>query len=256
MANTISLTHSSSALFKSTFADFKKSTQDCLNHLLTDVNSIVCNSTELLMHYQGQSSLQTPIPHNFYDHKALEESIRGNGDSYAIFPELEGKNDGIFGIKTAFAERGVLDHYLQDRVINLILQCRGAIHYGIAEPIQQLTTISSFSPNGQAVKLSADVLSPDQVKLKIEMPMRIMNEDLEEVQVGILNCELNITTSSIYLNELSYTKTNNTDIAKEIFDSISANHSLLEEIWNKIKELLGLAEQKPEFELSLKSPSP
>lgn len=251
MASKISLKHNSATFFKEQLANFKKGTQDCLKLLKTDVNSISLDSTQTFNLRPSENVLTSAIPHNFYDEMALNEAKRG--DSYAVFPELQGESVTVFAIKDGLVERGVLDNFLQDRVINLILQCRGAIHFGIAQPFQQLAAQNEIiaSPETQSVKLTVEVLNSEEVILKIEMPIQTLDSRLGVERLGIVHCELNITKSSIYLNEMTYTKTSNSNTAESLFQAVSEDYSWLSELWSDIKRFFGIIEKEAEFELSL-----
>lgn len=256
MTEIISLKHNSAAFFKEKLKSFKKNTQDNLRLLKTDVNSISLDSTKAYDLRKGENTLQTAIPHNFYDDTALRESSRGA--SYAVLPELKGKPVTIFDIMQGLTQRGVTDRFLQERAINLILQCRGAVHFGLAQPMQELAAENNMivSPITDSLDLKFEVQNADQIKIKIEMPIQTPNMDMIKgcEEVGIIHCELNITKSSIYLNAMTYTKTSDTPNAEKLLQIVSKDYSFLSEIWSKIKEFIGIVEQKPEFELSCSSP--
>lgn len=248
-----------SSFFRESFLSFKKSTQDSLRLLKTDVNSICMDSPQAYANYEGESNLTKAIPSNFFDNRALAEAKRS--ETYAIFPELRGldakgqPNCNLFSIKESFAKRGV-DEHIQNRLINLMLQCRGAIQFGIGTPIQMVVADKKIvmAANTEALQLNVEVINPKKLIFTIHMPMNTPTLEGHE-QVGILDFSLEVSKSSIYLQKMSYTKTSDLPIAEKILTVIKQDsYSIFDEIKDFIIKLLKLEKKEPDQELSLSAP--
>ncbi|PWY56508.1 hypothetical protein DGG96_02165 [Legionella qingyii] len=203
---------------------------------------------------------ESEIPINFYDAAALTEATRG--ESYAVFPELQGKKINVFALHDSLLQRGVMDPNLRNLTINLLLQGRGAVPFGIVVPLQSL--ISDNTKSGivvtamtEEMQISLEVRNKDKIQLKIETPIQIPTAtDLGREKIGHLSCELSITNDSMYIEEMNYTNTGKSEIAKEVFEAISKDYNLLSEMWNNFLKCLGIKEKNPELEIEIPHDTP
>ncbi|MBA2656437.1 MAG: hypothetical protein H0U70_05565 [Tatlockia sp.] len=257
--------HKHCSFFKRELQSFKSSIQDSLKFLDSSTNSISLDSPQFYSKYRGENALREKIPSNFFDNKALDEASRGN--SYSIFPELIGPGKCTLpAIKEALKSRGV-DDELQNQVINLMLQCRVGIFYGLNVLIEGLiyekSKIVISSDNDQDKNyLSAEVIEsnnekdPVSVILKIKMPMQTFTSNGIEL-VCIVDTELRVSKNSIYLNKITYNQVGDSEISNKIFKAVSTdeNYSVLNQIWDFIKNIF-FKNIDNELELSLSSPVP
>ncbi|CAM2946088.1 Uncharacterised protein [Legionella steigerwaltii] len=251
MTKTVNLKYNSK-FFKEKLTEFKKPLQDFLGTLILIDNKINFEKpTELVF---DEEPLNSGILSNCYDERALFEAQRG--ESYAVFSELEGKAVDIFALRESLIQRGVMDCNLQHLVLNLILQCRGAIQFGAPTPFQALIseeaglTVSTVTDK---MKTSLAVKNKDEVRLTIEAPIQTISKRGDIEEIGNFGCEISITTNAIYFNKMTYSKTSDSEIAKQVFKCASEDYSFWSELWSQIKECFGVKEKRPEFEIEVPS---
>ncbi|MCW8469323.1 hypothetical protein OQJ19_01430 [Fluoribacter gormanii] len=259
MADRVDLKHNC-RFFKEQFSWFKEPVVDFLKKLkfLDRVRVDFDQPKEIST--EPEPNGESEIPINFYDVAALTEATRG--DSYTVFPELQGKQISIFSLQDSLLQRGVMDPNLRHLTINLLLQCRGAVPFGIAVPLQ--THISDNTKSGitvtamtEKMQVSLEVRNKDKIQLKIETPIQIpTSTDLGREEIGNLSCELSITNDAIYIEKMNYTNTGKSEIAKEVFEVISKDYSLLSEMWSNFLKFLGMKEKEPELEIEIPHDTP
>lgn len=149
----------------------------------------------------------------------------------------------LFDLKESLSKRQVKP-FLQDRLINLILQCRGAISYAANRPLLALArgegNLNLFTIT-EDTKLDCKVINEDDIELNITIPLAFANTKTGEKQpIGRATYQLKVRSATIDLCSVTYTKIGKSPEAKEAFKTFCKGSTFLSKLLMNLQKILGL----------------
>ncbi|MGE3920513.1 MAG: hypothetical protein AB7F64_06170 [Gammaproteobacteria bacterium] len=215
--------------------------------------------TDAIEQSSAEDSGYLPL-HKFYTKNERQEIERGKG--YAIFLELKSseKQVSIDAIESGLIKRGVTDQAMQKVLVDLILQDRVGFPWGSIMPVTMtlgdkgfLTGAGAAGSNEQNFSISAEVISPEHIKLHVSSNISAMVEKSKTrestmTKIGQIDTTVDIKPNSVYLSSMKYTKVGNTEEAEKAFKIINNDSvNIFTRMFRAIKEYFSKDE---EFELA------
>jgi hypothetical protein len=179
-----------------------------------------------------------PLHHNFNE---KDEREIGRYDSYAYFDELKEKKITTQLFKQSLQSRGIVDEVFQHRILDLILQNRKGIQFGLGTTTLALGHENNFvcSLNPET-EIKLNVISPE--KIELECKFQLMDPLLSPTQPALdVDIRFLITPTSVHISTFKFDKISNTENTNNFFEYLQNNQENF--FWRfiiLIQKLLGM----------------
>ena len=167
----------------------------------------------------------------------------GRGTSYAMFPELHasvtaGHHVSIEAFRACLNQRGVHDPAFQNKILNLILQSKSGIHYGLGALVIGLCHQHDLPVAGRpGYTATLDVLDNKSVDLVYKQELYLPSADSIGQEVSV---EVRVNISEHAAAIRSFNVENLSDVSHPVYDFFMANQQhVFFQLITFIKNLLG-----------------
>ena len=184
------------------------------------------------------NNLSKPLHHNFNE---IDEAEIGRKDSYAYFDELKGQHITTQRFKQSLQRRGIVDEVFQNRILDLILQSRKGIQFGLGNTILALGHENNFEYSlNRETEIKLNVISQD--KIELECKFQLMDTQLVPLQPALsVDIRFLITPTSVHISTFKFDKISNTENTNNFFEYLQNNQENF--FWRfiiLIQKLLGM----------------
>jgi hypothetical protein len=170
------------------------------------------------------------------DFSPADEIEVGRGNSYAVFPELQtlfdsGQTITLAALREGLRSRGVVDEFLQNKAMAMLLQGKAGIHYAMGNVLNGL-----LLENGHSFLMRRDyevnfkVKSKNHIKLVFTGTWQDITKAPKEDGLKA-RVEVNITPKRIAINHFEITQLADSHEATSAFAYLQHNQATL---WQKI----------------------
>jgi hypothetical protein len=170
------------------------------------------------------------------DFSPADEFEVGRGNSYAVFPELQaavdkGQRVTLAMLRNGLKSRGIVNEFLQNKAMSLLLQNKAGIHYAMGNVLNGLLLENEHSfLMRRDYTVRFEVKNKNHIKLLFVGTWRdITKNPQEDCLEGRI--EINITPEKIAINHFEITQLSNSPAAKNAFRFLEHNQVSL---WQKI----------------------
>jgi len=172
-----------------------------------------------------------------------DEDEIGRGMSYAMFPELRqwvdnGQSISIDAFRDCLNQRGVHDPAFQNKILNLTLQTKSGIHYGLGALFIELCSAHDLHVSTEPdYKVSLEVI--DNTSVDLVYKQTFYRPEEESVEQGV-RVEVRVNISERRAAIRSFNVENLSDVSHPVYDFFMANQqNILFQLITFIKNLLG-----------------
>ncbi|MFT4058995.1 MAG: hypothetical protein QM652_05540 [Legionella sp.] len=170
------------------------------------------------------------------DFGTADENEVGRRGSYAVFPELQtmfesGEKITLAALREGLRSRGVVDQFMQNKAMTMLLQCKAGVHYAMGNVLNGL-----LLDNGHDFLMCPDydvkfeVQSPNHVKLVFNGTWQNIKKDPREDSLQA-RVEIDITPERIAIYNFNVTQISKSPEAEQAFRFLQNNQT---SIWQKI----------------------
>lgn len=169
------------------------------------------------------------------DFGTADENEVGRGDSYAVFPELQtmfesGEKITLAALREGLRSRGVVDQFMQNKAMTMLLQCKAGMHYAMGNVLNGLLLENGHNFLTRRYDVKFEVQSPNHVKLVFNGTWQNFMKDPREDSLQA-RVEIDITPERIAIYNFNVTQISKSPEAEQAFRFLQNNQT---SIWQKI----------------------